>query len=385
MKSTKRLTTEEFIKRAINIHGDRYGYSKVVYINARTKVCIICNKCHKEFWQLPSSHLSGKGCKCNHQLLKEDILNRFHEVHHEDYDYSDSDIEGVTKKIKIKCNRCGNVFYQTPDSHIRGCGCPKCSKTNIVKYDPKTLQKEFETKAQQVHGLKYSYGQYIKSSEKIEIKCNECGHAFYQTPSNHLSGKGCPNCKRKKLSVIKSLTLTDFINKSNSVHNNYYDYSESEYINNYTLIKVICPIHGEFWQLPHNHMNGKGCPKCNFKKLESDVLKFLENNNIKYESQKSFEWLKYKSKMFLDFYLPEYNIAIECQGGQHFKSVEWFGGEKDFQKRQFRDNLKFELCKEHKIKILYYSNIEKYDNFLNNKVYHSIDEIINQLSIDNFS
>lgn len=60
----KGLTTEEFIRRAREVHGDKYDYSKVVYVNNRTKVCIIC-PIHGEFWQIPFSHLQGRGCvKC---------------------------------------------------------------------------------------------------------------------------------------------------------------------------------------------------------------------------------------------------------------------------------------------------------------------------------
>ena len=60
----KKLTLSEFIKKAKEVHGDKYDYSKVKYVDANTKVCIICKK-HGEFWQLPSNHIKGHGCvKC---------------------------------------------------------------------------------------------------------------------------------------------------------------------------------------------------------------------------------------------------------------------------------------------------------------------------------
>ena len=53
--------TENFINKAKKIHGDKYDYSKVEYVNNHTKVCVICPK-HGEFWQRPKPHLSKHGC-----------------------------------------------------------------------------------------------------------------------------------------------------------------------------------------------------------------------------------------------------------------------------------------------------------------------------------
>ena len=102
----------------------------------------------------------------------------------------------------------------------------------------------------------------------------------------------------------------------------------------------ICPKHGEFWQTPYKHLKGQGCPKCKQSKLERQISTLLTENNIPFEQQKTFDWLKYKNNLFLDFYLPEHNIAIECQGGQHFKSVDYFGGENEFKLIQERDKTK---------------------------------------------
>ena len=75
--------------------------------------------------------------------------------------------------------------------------------------------------------------------------------------------------------------------------------------------------------------------------------------NFRFVRQKTFEWLKYKKNLFLDFFLIEHNIAIEYQGEQHFTSIEKFGGKKDFEIRKKRDNIKKELCKKHNIPIIY--------------------------------
>ena len=77
------------------------------------------------------------------------------------------------------------------------------------------------------------------------------------------------------------------------------------------------------------------------------------SNNIGFEEQKKFEWL---GKQSLDFYLPDYHIAIECQGIQHFKPNEHFGSDDGFNNTTERDKHKKELCEENNIAIIYYAN-----------------------------
>ena len=122
---------------------------------------------------------------------------------------------------------------------------------------------------------------------------------------------------------------------------------------------IICPQHGEFLQTAHDHLTGRGCPICKQSKIENDVTLILKKNNINFESQKNFEWLFYKKQLYLDFYLPDYNIAIECQGEQHYKNVKYFGGESGLIKSIKRDNRKKELCEQNGIKIVYIDWNEK--------------------------
>ena len=152
------------------------------------------------------------------------------------------------------------------------------------------------------------------------------------------------------------MNRNEFIEKAIEVHGDKYDYSKADYLNYSTKVCIVCPIHGEFWQTPNNHLFGAGCPSCPQSNLEGEVRNFLINHNIFFEQEKTFDWLKYRKKLFLDFYLPEYKIAIECQGLQHFNSVDLFGGEDFYNLTIKRDRTKFELCNEHGIKILYFSN-----------------------------
>lgn len=290
----KKLTTEEFIEKARKVHGDRYDYSKVNYKTTHEKVVITCKK-HGDFEQTPSSHLQGNGCpKCKREKLNktqkatyDDIIKIFREIHGDKYAYQDNfDFENMHSKIKITCPIHGE-FTQEINSHIRGRGCPKCSK--------KFMDTEY------------------------------------------------------------------FIECSNKIHNNKYDYSLTEYKSPKEYVKIICSRHGVFYQSPTKHLSGHGCPYCKRSLLEEKVDVILTEMSIDHIPQKKFDWLGLQS---LDFYLPKYNIAIECQGIQHFKPLEIFGGESGFINRKILDEKKLELCEQHSLP-LYYIN---YNEDIENKI-----------------
>ena len=290
----KKLTSDEFIKRAKEVHSNRYDYSKVNYINYHTKVCIICPE-HGEFWQEPANHLSGQNCpKC-------------------------ASIEVHTNQSNGK-----DVFIQ---------------------------------KAKEVHNDKYDYSKvnYINNHTKVCIICPEHGE-FWQKPLKHTQGKGCPYC-----GGTKKLTTEEFIQKAKEVHNDKYDYSKVEYKTAETKVCIIFPEHGEFWQTPHAHLTNQGCPECNTSK-NSKIVQKVENKlnelNIVYVKEKTFEWLVNKKHLFIDFFLPEYNVGIECHGLQHFEPVSFFGGGNRYKEQYECDIIKYKLCSEHNIKLYYFTDID---------------------------
>lgn len=124
---TKKLTTKEFIQKAKLIHGDEYDYSKSKYIVNNIKVEIIC-KNHNSFWQKPNYHLLGQGCsKCygNRKLTKENFIKKAKKIHNNKYDYSSVDYKNNRTKIDIICLDHG-IFKQKPNTHLNGSGCPLC-------------------------------------------------------------------------------------------------------------------------------------------------------------------------------------------------------------------------------------------------------------------
>ena len=220
---------------------------------------------------------------------------------------------------------------------------------------------DFWKKAEKVHNNKYNYSkvEYNGASEKVCIICPEHGE-FWQRPDKHVhGGQGCPIC-----GGTKKLTTNEFIERAKQVHGDKYNYSKVNYNGNDKKVCIICPEHGEFWQTPHAHLLGQGCPYCKKILLEIEVKNFLDKNNIKFEQQKSFIWLKNKKTLFLDFYLPDYSIGIECQGIQHYEPVEFFGGIRKFKEQILNDEIKKQLCSKHGITILYYT--KNNDNHITN-------------------
>lgn len=125
-----KATTTSIILKFKKVHGDKYSYDQVDYINGKTKVKITCLK-HGVFEQRPDHHLEGKGCfKCGKGGKKFDlkyIIQQFHEAHPEGlYNYSQVEYTNSQSDVKIICNRHQTYFYQTVSDHKRGYGCPMC-------------------------------------------------------------------------------------------------------------------------------------------------------------------------------------------------------------------------------------------------------------------
>ena len=265
-KSTKTYNTETFIEKCKQIHGDKYDYSKVDYVNNRTKICIICPK-HGEFYITPNHFLSGRGCsKCsgNYRYTTSEIIEKFKEIHGDKYDYSKVEYKTTHTNIIVICPKHGE-FLIVPSNHLRGQGCPLCNRKEKKIQIKESVDKNliFIEKAKKVHGDKYDYSkvEYVNSNIKVCIVCMEHGE-FWQTPYSHLSGCGCPVCGKKKSDKIKTLSLNEFIEKAKKIHGDKYDYSKVEYVNNSTKVCIICPKHGEFWQTPSSHLSGSGCKNC---------------------------------------------------------------------------------------------------------------------------
>jgi len=336
---------EKFVKIANKVHKNKYDYSLVDYMNSKTKVKIIC-PVHGVFKQTPSKHLNGRGCqKCGGSNKKNtDIfIEESTKIHKNKYDYSLVDYKDAKTKVKIICPVHG-VFEQRPDHHLRGSGCIKCMINNAM-----LTNEDFIKKSIMKHGNRYDYSKvnYIGNNIKVIIGCKKHGY-FTQKPSNHMQGQGCPVCRQENMKSTKEI----FIEKSNIIHEFFYNYSLVDYINNYTKVIIICPIHGEFDQKPNNHLQGQGCSSCKKSLMENKINKFLKNQGIVVIRQKTFDDCKNINKLPFDFYLPDFNLCIEYNGKQHYEPIKWFGGEMTLKYIQKNDFIKRNFCEDRGIKYL---------------------------------
>lgn len=301
--------------------------------------------------------------------MLENFIQKATIIHNNKYGYSLVLYKNVHTKVSIECPSHG-IFEQTPKNHINSSGCPKCAYEFKAKKQSKSNE-QFIKELYHVHGDKYEYSNvnYINNKTNIQIHCKEHNFIFEIRPSHILRGHGCSKCSKNY-----KITTSEFVEKCNKIHNYKYDYSNVSYINNSTKVEIICPNHGNFIQQPLHHLNGVECPKCKTSKGENKVRMYLLSKNIKFEEQKTFNNLLSNkgTKLKFDFYLNEENICIEYDGVQHFSSLSIFGGEEEYIKRKYHDNLKDEYCKNNNIRLLRisytdYNNIESILKQITNK------------------
>lgn len=286
------------------------------------------------------------------KLTQMQYIERVKIVHNNQYDYSLTKYINTRSKIEVICKEHG-VFSQNSKNHLDGQGCPQC------KFNKRLFLEDFLEKSKQIHGDKYDYSSTVYSGYNyyVEIICRQHG-AFKQKPAMHYNGQGCPKCANN---IRKS--LEQFTDEAKLVHGNKYDYENSIYKSANEKMEIVCKKHGSFLQKPANHLNGEGCPCCKNSKGEERIENFIQSKSIKFVREKRFEKCRDSYTLPFDFYLPEYNLCIEYDGIQHFKPIEYFGGEKAYLDLKKRDKIKNEFCKKHNIYLLRISykqkNIEK--------------------------
>jgi superfamily II DNA or RNA helicase len=267
------VNKNEYIKKLFtDIHGDKYNYDKINYINNNSIIKIFCKE-HKDFfYQKSAQHLSGAGCSfCNGgvNFTTSDFIKKSKEIHGEIFDYSKVDY--VNSATPITIIKDGVEYSQIPMNHLKGF---RVSKSGILD-----KLSNFIKEANEIHEDRYDYSlvEYSKSNQKVKIKCDIHG-VFEQTPKSHLKGSNCPKCSG---GVRK--TNEFFIEQSNNLHNNIYDYSNVNYINAHTNVDIFCEIHGIFSQTPLSHLGGSGCPICNTgftKKFKLRLLNELRETDL---------------------------------------------------------------------------------------------------------
>ena len=281
-------------------------------------------------------------------MTRDSYVKRAVSIHGGKYRYDRVPIEfKATDKIEIFCNDCKEYFTCTARNHTNSkSGCPRCGRKKANSKISSTFSHFIEL-ANKTHGDKFDYFEkdFKNMSTKTIIRCKECGNTFYQKPSMHVIGNGCPICNQ----FPRKMKNEEFISRLSNEHPNLE--CLSAYIGDKEYITVRCKIHNHTFRTKPNWLHqGHGCPICKSSLLETFVRNKLTDLGISFTEQKKFEWLGLKS---LDFFIPSLMVGIECQGVQHFKPIELFGGETAFKRCISRDIDKKMKCEENGVSILY--------------------------------
>ena len=198
-KNSKKDDNKSFIKKANNIHNNKYNYDKVKYLSSKSKITITCPE-HGDFKQTPHGHLNN--------------------------------------------------------------GCPKCTQNNINSKKFK-IAKDILEKASIKYKDMYDFSKanFINNTTKLSIFCSIHGE-FNKYLRDIYKNTQCPYCYRESVNIDKRITKESFINKSNFIHNYKYNYEKAVYENCRKKVIITCPVHGDFEQRASSHMHGRGCKKC---------------------------------------------------------------------------------------------------------------------------
>lgn len=311
------LTTESFIEKARSIHGDRYDYSNVQYVNSYTKVEIGC-PLHGIFTTRPSDHTSPtpNGCKqcalVSRTKTTEEFIREMTEKR-PDFDYSHVKYTGSKRKVTIVCPQ-NHVFQMTPNALLTGTGCPRCASPGRYKTHEEAL-----LEAIAVHGDKYIYTSSIFTgvSKPFTIICPHHGEWTTIFEKHVYSKQGCAKC-----AGIARKTTDDFIRDAIAVHGNQYDYSEVIYEGNKVDVTIKCGNGHIFTQSPNRHLCGEGCPSCRKKneyRIKETLEEFIEADIIHDK-----KWHVYGNRR-PDFRIKSMKLIIEYDGEQHFEQVSVWG------------------------------------------------------------
>lgn len=359
MSETKRGSVEEFIKKSKEKFNNKFSYelTKETYIKMKSPCTIHCNEHDINFEIWPARHLKNMhgGCPmcCKHKTLEREKAKEQRKQEREEKRLKREQEKRYRDEIKLEKQK---------ERELK-----QLQKQKRKENKTKDLLKSFIDRATKKYGNKYDYSyieEYVNSITKVPIYCHEKDEEgnehgiFWKRPDGFMQGQECPKCKHKYECTTESI-----LKYFNKIHNGIYSYPNFEYISMRSRTLIHCNKCGrDFEQVTKEHFR-HGCPYCNISHFEEQIEKFLKENNIEFIPQcgkQVFEWLNLQT---FDFYLPKYNIAIECQGGQHFEPSVKFGWRDGFKNTINRDKKKKQLCREHNVTLIYYLE-KKFEKFI---------------------
>lgn len=268
-RAKRKLTTEDVVAKFKAIHGDKYDYSRVNYIESKQPVLIGCE--HHGFVEVSTfKHVNTDGCPECGKLKKKPPISfqafkaKATVVHGDKYRYYEGSFTQMQGLVKIHC-REHDDFWQQASAHVQGRGCPSCALV-IMGDTHKDTQEEFIEKAIAKHGdtLDFSAVEYLRYDVPVDVICTVHNKSFQIKPNVLLKGQACPICASEEFSRRSRHSKEQFVEKANNVHGvGKYDYTLVAYETSKKNVTIICPVGHVFQQTPHNHTAGKhGCPSC---------------------------------------------------------------------------------------------------------------------------
>ena len=374
------------------------------YKNHRTKLRLKCNKCGYEWDTTSYDKFIKRVSKClvctkrksySVEDFEREIIKRCDELDYTFLGFVDN--KNITRhsKIKIKCNKCNEIWSTTAITNFIRAGrtSHKCGRKNPIQKlkNIRNMDLTINKIKNKVDGSSLEFIRIIEgdnttvSSCHVELFCKKCGATNIISYRGLINSKNvrCRKCEfSRKIEdgdarnrVIEKCKIMDYEFLGFDTENGKYDGKRTKLI-------LKCNKCGRLWKttgyLPF--VNGVvKCMGCAHKwKLEEEVRYILKKYNIEYIEQKTFVWLKYNGKLRLDFFLPQYNAFIECQGRQHFIPVDAFGGENGFKETEKRDDVKYRKCIENNITPIYFSD-KKWDYFNGEKTVKNENELIKKI------
>lgn len=363
----KKLTKEQFVQKAVNIHGNKYDYSTMIYKTAHDTIEIYCNTCKKYFKLVAYAHTNKKqGCYDCSLLSKS--FNRLQERltalsrHYRDrYLFPDISHTRVDDYITVKC-KVHDQEYSHPLSYFTsGQFKPSCCYEEIKRI--KRFE-NFYNKLSEYHKQKYVYNidSFTIVTEPMSIFCPLHGEQS-QKPAVHLKGHECFHCGQETKRLKRITPLEEFKNKATEVHKGFYNYDNVVYNTLYDIVIVTCPVHKNFEIIALNHLKGARCRSCSSKypKIYDNFSKLLDKYSLEYFVNYRPSWLERKE---LDIYIPEYNLAIEYNGSAYHHSSKNVSDFLDntYKSSDYHKN-KYDKCKENGINLIHIFEFEDLDQW----------------------
>lgn len=372
-------THEQFIFQLDSIKDKKYVLLNK-YNNANTKIKCKCLVCNNVWETLPNNLLGGSGCPyCSNKI-------KTHSMFIEQAKKKNPNIKILGQytsshnKIECQCKICNYIWSPSATSILSKNGCPNCFKMSQSKNRLWTLEQYKNKLIHKRNDVVCTSKYYVNSKTPIEHMCTKCGYIWNVIPTSVIVGYGCPKCGIIRQADKKRKTREQYQNELISLRNNIVLLGEYKASITPTLHK--CTVCGKKWYVtPNNILRGHGCPHCSSSKLEETVGYYLELNNIIFNrGMKYHDLIGVKNGMLsYDFYLPQYNLLIECQGEQHERPVKYFGGNKRFVIQKIHDTRKRKYAHDHNINLL---EIWYYEN---NKIDKILEQILNNLKSESLT